>query len=240
LECWNNKKDTTTTDHQHTLQLNGDQTPSFMCSGCKELCGSESTYICEKKNCNYIVHKECAEPVKQAVHPFFKDCNFEFYENVEKQYGGFCDACGKDLLGCYYVCSKKRYALHPCCLNLPHAIKAESTEEVILNLCHEVPSDCVICKQRHAFRNKFEGWSYVFDSNGKSYFHVSCYGYFILEISKNNEETTTTSKERTRSRSFLKYFTKKLALNIVKDIALADVSSSIDTIVEGVKALMSD
>ncbi|KAK2413457.1 hypothetical protein P8452_59099 [Trifolium repens] len=53
-------------DHQHTLQLNGSETPSFMCSGCKEL-GSGSSYICENKNCNFIVHKECSELVIQAI-----------------------------------------------------------------------------------------------------------------------------------------------------------------------------
>jgi hypothetical protein len=53
-------------DHQHTLQLNGSETPSFMCSGCKEL-GFGSSYICENINCNYIVHKECLELVIQAI-----------------------------------------------------------------------------------------------------------------------------------------------------------------------------
>ncbi|KAK2413452.1 hypothetical protein QL285_036161 [Trifolium repens] len=265
LEWLNNKKETTTADHQHTLQLNGDQAPSFMCSGCKELCGSGSTYICEKKNCNYIIHKECAEPVKFAVHPFFKDCNFEFNENVEKEYRGFCDACGKDLLGCYYICSKTRCALHPCCLNLPHAMISESTGEVIYKLCHEVPSDCLICKQRHAFRNKFEGWSYAFDSDGKSYVHVSCYQNFILEISNKKEETIDPPQlqsgggsnqylmpeltlepdltggeiqKKNRTRSLLK-FTGKLALKMVWDLSVGDVSS-VGTIVEGVKLLMSD
>ncbi|GAU17820.1 hypothetical protein TSUD_172090 [Trifolium subterraneum] len=54
--------------------------------------------------------------------------------------------------------------------------------------------------------------------------------------SNNNEETTTRSNGRTRS--FLK-FTGKLAVNLLKDIALGDISS-IDTIVEGIEALLSD
>jgi hypothetical protein len=224
-------------DHQHTLlQLSDSQTPSFMCSGCKELGGFGSSCICENINCNYIVHQECAEPVKHAVHPFFKNCNFVFYENTEKQCCGFCDACGKDLLGFFYICLKTGDTLHPCCLNLQNTISSEESGKVILKLCHEVPSDCVKCRQRQVVRNQFEGWSYVLESDGKSCFHVSCFKDFILEISNDDEKTTTRSRGRTRS--FLK-FTGKLAMNLVMDIALGDISS-IGTIVEGVEALLSD
>ncbi|CAJ2635891.1 unnamed protein product [Trifolium pratense] len=72
--------------------------------------------------------------------------------------GGFCDACGKDLLGVLYWCSKTNYALHPCCLHLPDTILSDEGEKM-LKLCHQVPSDCVVCNKRHVARNQFEGWS---------------------------------------------------------------------------------
>ncbi|MCH80149.1 protein binding protein [Trifolium medium] len=132
-------------DHQHTLQLNGSAAASFTCSGCKEL-GFESSYICENSNCNYILHKECAEPVKHAVHPFFKNCNFEFIENSEKEGAGFCDGCGKDFSGFIYLSQKKgffkrllgfRYALHPSCLNMKENIMNDDGN-VIMTLSDEV------------------------------------------------------------------------------------------------------
>ncbi|WJX75575.1 hypothetical protein P8452_59095 [Trifolium repens] len=142
-------------DHQHILQLNSSETPSFMCSGCKDR-GFGISYICENRNCNYIVHQECAAPVKQAVHPFFKNSNFVLYEKASK--GGFCDACGKDLLGFSYICLKTGDALHPCCLNMTKEHEKESDDgKLVWKLCHEVPSDCVICKQSYLARNQFKG-----------------------------------------------------------------------------------
>jgi hypothetical protein len=207
-------------DHQHTLQLNGSEAHSFMCSSCKEL-GFESSYICENRNCDYIVHKECSELILQAVHPFFENCNFELYEKVEEV--GFCDACGKDMLGFFYACSKTGYALHPCCLNLQHSISHEDGNQ-IMTLCHEVPSNCFKCNQRQVVRDQFEGWSYVFDSDssdGKSCIHVSCHKNMIFEslnnngLNNNGETTTTTSSsKRRRMRSFMKA-TGKVAVKIV-------------------------
>jgi hypothetical protein len=94
---------------------------------------------------------------------------------------------------------------------------------------------------------------------------VSCYQNFILEISNKKEETTDPpqlqsgggsnqylipeltlepdltggeSQKKNRTRSLLK-FTGKLALKMVWDLSVGDVSS-IGTIVEGIEALLSD
>ncbi|CAJ2669444.1 unnamed protein product [Trifolium pratense] len=224
-------------DHQHTLKLNCTKLPSFMCSGCKEQ-GAGTSFICENSNCNYILHKECAEPVKHAVHPFFKNCNFEFIEKSEKGCDGFCDGCGKDFSGFIYLSKKKgfskrligfRYALHPCCLNLKENILNDDGN-VIMTLSHEVQSECVICNQRDVVRKNYKwlsnnGWSYVFDSDSsdeKSCIHVSCIKDMVLEsliINKlaentsvpekcNNNQEITTTRSKERMRSFMK-FSKK-------------------------------
>ncbi|CAL5191495.1 unnamed protein product [Lathyrus oleraceus] len=203
-------------DHQHTLQLN-DSGSVYMCSGCKEI-GLGSNYTCQNSTCNYILHEECAEPVKHAVHPFFKNSTFEFYEKAVG--GGFCDACGKDLLGFFY-CSRTGEALHPCCFNL------EKNISDILTLSHQLPSDCVHCKQRHVVRNNFQGWSYVVNSNGKTCVHVSCFKDMIL--------LKLTNRSKGRMRSFLK-FTGKLALNMLIDIATGDITNSIYTIIEALSS----
>ncbi|AES78128.1 putative chromatin regulator PHD family [Medicago truncatula] len=209
-------------DHQHTLKLNDSGAPSFMCSGCKEL-GFGSSYSCGNSNCNYILHEECAEPITHAVHPFFNNCTFEFYDKVQE--GGFCDACGKDVLGFFYHCSRTGYALHPCCLKLQDKI-SDKDGNVIMTLCHEVPSDCVHCKQKYVARNQFEGWSYVY-SYEKSCVHVSCFNDMILEILNNK------NRSRGRKRAFMK-FIGKLVVDVLIDIVLMDPTNSITTIAEAI------
>jgi len=200
-------------DHHHTLQLN--DSIAYTCSGCKAI-GFGSHYICVSSNCEYILHEECAKPVKLAVHPFFKNCTFEFYEKAPE--GGFCDACGEDLLGFFYG-SKTGDALHPCCLNLENNISD------VLTLSHQVPSDCFRCKKRQVVRDNFEGWSYVVNEK-KTCVHVACFKYMILEMLVN---TNNNNKSKGRKRSFLKH-TGRLALSLLIDLATGDISNSISTI----------
>ncbi|KAL5057121.1 hypothetical protein RYX36_028725 [Vicia faba] len=211
--------------HQHTLQLN-DSGSVYRCSGCKEIGYASNYYTCENSDCNYVLHEECAKPIMHAVHPFFQNCTFEFYEKAQE--GGFCDACGKDLLGFFY-CSRTGDALHPCCLNLKKSISDT------LTLCHQVPSDCYLCKKRHVVRNNFEGWSYVDNSSGNSCVHVSCFKDMILhEISLNNN-----NRSKGRTGSFFK-FTGKLAFNVLLDIVTGDITNSMSTIFEGISSLFSE
>ncbi|GAU50716.1 hypothetical protein TSUD_123690 [Trifolium subterraneum] len=211
--------------HQHTLKWNGSKAPSFMCSDCKEP-GFESSYICTTRNCSYILHKECQQPVKHAVHPFLKNCNFEFTERASN--GGFCDACGKDLLGFFYWCRKTTYALHPCCLNLKDKIlKHDGT--VRMTLSHKVPSNCVRCKQRHVVRNQFEGWSYVVNSDEKSCIHVSCFKDMILENWNTNGDT---DNNRSKGKERFILFSKLMfgVLNVLftwDPTAIADIVEAI-------------
>ncbi|GAU17821.1 hypothetical protein TSUD_172100 [Trifolium subterraneum] len=220
-----------TIDHQHTLQLNNSATPSiFTCNHCKELGNSERSFICENRNCNHIIHIECALADEHAVHPFFKNSHFKLCENASD--GGFCDACGKDLLGYFYWCSKTNYALHPCCLKLEDTISSDG--KVIMTLCNHVPSDCAICRQKHVVRNQFQGWSYILHSEGNPCCHVSCFTNLILHIDDKNEETSS----KRGMRSVMK-FTGKLALGIFQ-AGIGDLSS-IFTIGEAiVSAISSD
>jgi len=163
-----------------------------------------------------------------VVHPFFNNCTFEFYDKVQE--GGFCDACGKDVLGFFYHCSRTGYALHPCCMNLQDKF-ADKDGNVILTLSHEVPLDCVHCKKRNVARNQFKGWSYVVNNDRESScVHVSCFKDMILDNLNNRGETTTRSIGG--SNSFLK-FTCKLVVDVLIGLVTGDISS-IFTVVDAI------
>jgi len=212
-------------DHQHTLQLNIVESPSYMCSGCKEL-GYGSSYHCENNNCNYILHIECAERVTYAVHPFYNKSFFKLCEKAGN--GGFCDACGKHLLGFFYHCFETNCALHPCCLKLQDKI-SDKDGNVIMTLCDKVPSECVQCKNMHVAGNQFEGWSYVVISDGSSCVHVKCFKDMIIQnLNKNNHK-----RSKGRNRAFMK-FTGKLVVKLLIDVVLADPASFVLTIAEAV------
>nr|XP_004516058.1 uncharacterized protein LOC101504051 [Cicer arietinum] len=161
-------------DHQHSLQLKPPEAP-YKCSGCGEL-GFGTSYHCENFNCTYILHQECANPDPFAFHPFFEKSTFEFYKKAPRN-RTYCDACGKDVLGFVYHCSKTGYDLHPCCLKLKHIISNESAN-VTLKLSHKVHSKCAKCKHKNVVR-KVKGWTY-YDGNSCCY-HVSCFKDLILE-----------------------------------------------------------
>jgi len=212
-------------DHQHTLQPNIVESASYMCSGCKEL-GYGSSFHCENSNCNYILHPECviaiAECDAHAVHPFFNKRFFKLREKAGP--GGFCDACGKDLLGFFYHCSQTDYALHPCCLKLQDKF-CDKDGKVLMTLCDKVPSKCVHCKDIHVARNQFEGWSYVVNSDGRICVHVKCFKDMVLQSLNNNK------RSKGRKRAIMK-FTGKLVVKLLIDVVLMDPTSFMATIVE--------
>ena len=210
------------------------ESASYMCSGCKEL-GYWSSFHCENSNCNYILHPECviaiAECDTHAVHPFFNKCFFKLLEKEGP--GGFCDACGKDLLGFFYHCSQTNYALHPCCLKLKDKF-CDKDGKVLMTLCDKVPSKCVHCKDMHVARNQFEGWSYVLNSDGRTCFHVKCFKELYLQILNDNK------KSKGRKRALMK-FTGKLVGKLLIDVVLMDPTSFVSTIVEaGLQVFSSD
>ncbi|XP_027351469.1 uncharacterized protein LOC113862591 [Abrus precatorius] len=160
-------------NHAQSLQYNSPGAP-YRCSGCREL-GFGASYRC--KNCSYILHDVCKNCVSFATHPFFPRSDFEFYETAPGNRTRYCDACGKDVLGFVFHCTRTGKDLHPCCLNLKASISDEEGL-VKLELCEEVPSKCAKCKHRNVV-DGVKGWSYV-SSEGTCY-HVSCVKEMVLE-----------------------------------------------------------
>ncbi|KAL2329578.1 hypothetical protein Fmac_017159 [Flemingia macrophylla] len=152
----------------------------YKCNGCREE-GFGRSYHCGNSNCSYILHEECFKVASIASHPFFPRSCFKFYEKAPGYRVRYCDACGKDVLGFVYHCSRTGYDLHPCCLYLKHRISDEEGR-VTLELSQNVPSKCVKCKHKNVM-NGVKGWSYVSssDSGGTYCYHVSCVKDLILE-----------------------------------------------------------
>ncbi|KAI5431380.1 uncharacterized protein LOC127131726 [Lathyrus oleraceus] len=162
-------------DHKHLLRQKPPGAP-FTCSGCRQL-GFGSNYHCQNSShCNYVLHGECAYPDPYAFHPFFEKSYFEFHKKPPGDRERYCDACGKDILGFVYHCSRTGYDLHPCCLKLKNSITDESGT-VTLKLSKKVDSKCVKCKHRSVVGN-VKGWCY-YDRN--SCYHVSCFKDLIVE-----------------------------------------------------------
>ncbi|KAK7295717.1 hypothetical protein RJT34_18628 [Clitoria ternatea] len=161
--------------HSQPLQHKSPGAP-FRCNGCHEL-GFGVSYYCENSRCSYKLHDVCTDPVSVATHPFFPGSVFTFYNKAPGYRPRYCDACGKDVLGFVYHCSKTGYDLHPCCLQLKHRISDEEGS-VALTLCNTTKKKCVKCKHRNVV-DRVKGWSYV-SSEGNCY-HVSCVKELVLE-----------------------------------------------------------
>ncbi|TKY64864.1 protein-disulfide reductase [Spatholobus suberectus] len=164
--------------HPQSTQLKPPGAP-YRCSGCQEV-GFGRSYHCGNNNCSYILHEECANAVSFAFHSFFPKSDFELYEKALGHRVRYCDACGKDVLGFVYHCSRTGYDLHPCCLKMKDRISDEEGR-VTLELSQKVPSKCVKCKHKNVV-DGVKGWSYVSSGSGGNYcYHVSCVKELIFE-----------------------------------------------------------
>ncbi|XP_042495672.1 uncharacterized protein LOC122074774 [Macadamia integrifolia] len=153
---------------QHKLKLQYTEVP-FNCDGCKEA-GIGLKYKCEQ--CEFDLHKACAvAPPISTTHPFYKKCEFRFYERPPGNVMRICDACRNDVLGFVYHCNKCGFDLHPCCANLPQVLDDGKHN---LYLCLKLSSSC------HCCGGKGPGWSYR--SECKNYnLHVSCVKELLME-----------------------------------------------------------
>ncbi|KAK8508572.1 hypothetical protein V6N13_130654 [Hibiscus sabdariffa] len=151
----------------HKLKLEYTEIP-FDCDGCKEA-GIGLKYSC--RHCDFDLHKACAKPSPAITHPFYKNCEFQFFYKPPGEHMRICDACRKDVLGFVYHCRRCDFDLHPCCANLPQVLD-DGEHNLYLSL--KISSSC------HHCGGKGRGWSYR--SQCKSYnLHVSCVKELLVE-----------------------------------------------------------
>jgi hypothetical protein len=166
-------KEITHLSHPHILVLESAEEP-YQCDGCKEV-GFGPCFKCEQ--CNFNLHEECAMPEPSAFHPFFRKCNFRFYENAPGYRARYCDACGKDVRGFVYQClHEKAHDLHPCCMKLQRTLIGDGVK---LHLSDKVSTRCLKCGSKEISKG-FRGWSYE-SSCGQYCYHVACVKNLVLE-----------------------------------------------------------
>lgn len=151
----------------HKLKIEYTEIP-FRCDGCKEA-GIGLKYKCDL--CDFDLHRACALAPATIKHAFYKKCEFHFYTKPPGPGMRICDACGKDVPGFVYHCSRCGFDLHPCCANLPQQL---DDGERNFYLCLKLSSPC------HRCGRKGSGWSYR--SQCKNYnLHVSCVKELLAE-----------------------------------------------------------
>jgi hypothetical protein len=228
--------------HPHVLVLESAQEP-YQCDGCKEM-GFGPCFKCDK--CNFNLHEECAMPQPSSFHPFFRKCDFRFYENAPRPglRDRICDACGKDVQGFVYQClHKDAHDLHPCCMNLQRTLIGDG---VTLHLRDKVATKCLKCGCKEVSIN-FKGWSYE-SSCGQYSYHVACVkdlilenwrrGYFdgnntALQITVPNQDIvqqTGGSSSRMNVRKYWKM--AKVALKLIISAIFGDPTTLIATLIQ--------
>ncbi|KAI3892818.1 hypothetical protein MKX03_002426 [Papaver bracteatum] len=141
--------------HSHPCKLlmtNHRESP-YICDGCNQI-GLGLSFSCER--CNYDLHQDCISASSSMRHPFYKTCNFKFYDSPPGERERFCDGCGGDIKGLSYHCDQSDRDLHPCCSKLPNQIEYEGVK---LLLQEKLASKCSWCGKRRLW-DQVTGWSY--------------------------------------------------------------------------------
>ncbi|XP_054789565.1 uncharacterized protein LOC129295113 [Prosopis cineraria] len=152
---------------QHPIILKSEGAP-FQCSGCEELGLAQGTSAAK-----LIVPSSFTTTVPQLAHRPPKNPPVHGEPTVRLPLGTagrteppICDACGQDVRGFLYhdQCSKHKFDLHPCCMNLKRTM-SDPSGTVELNRKDKAPPKCVKCKRKYLnnvqSKEAFRGWSYV-------------------------------------------------------------------------------
>ncbi|KAI3832477.1 hypothetical protein MKX03_008983 [Papaver bracteatum] len=162
--------------HSHPCKLlmtNHRQSP-YICDGCNQI-GLGLSFSCER--CNYDLHQDCISASSSMRHPFYKTCNFKFYDSPPGERERFCDGCGGDIKGYVYHCDQSDRDLHPCCSKLPNQIEYEGVK---LLLQEKLASKCSWCGKRRLW-DQVTGWSYVSTCDSFQ-FHVNCVKEMLVKF----------------------------------------------------------
>ncbi|XP_073153525.1 protein VACUOLELESS GAMETOPHYTES-like [Henckelia pumila] len=152
--------------HQHPLQyLESRPDENNVCSGCKlAIMPGKFCYQC--KICLFFLHKVCYRMPKRVLHP--ADPNHRLNLLATPTRG--CEACGRNISGFCYSCTKCNHYYHMLCIALPLSLKIPSLHLHTLKLELKPPYDfqCDLCHE-----SSYNGWLYrcrlcEFDA------HISC------------------------------------------------------------------
>ncbi|XP_021905960.1 uncharacterized protein LOC110820692 [Carica papaya] len=136
LDHFSHKHSLTSLESQNT---NSDAWKTY-CSGCLGSISKESSYGCTQ--CDYFLHKKCAELPAEISHPLHRRHPLLLQSNHEELICALC-FCSGSLV---YHCSICEFSLDiECAEVLPPVIRSQTHEHPFTLLCKEVSFDCDAC-----------------------------------------------------------------------------------------------
>ncbi|KAI3887920.1 hypothetical protein MKX03_019645 [Papaver bracteatum] len=160
--------------HPCKIYMKNHQESPYRCDGCKQIDFGLS-FSCQR--CSYDLHQDCIPESSSMCHPFYKNCNFKFYDHPLGKGERYCDGCGGEIKGFSYHCDQSGRDLHPCCSKLPYRIESEGVK---LYLHDKLTSKCAWCGKKKLLWNQVTGWSYV-STCDNFHFHVNCVKDMIVK-----------------------------------------------------------
>lgn len=139
------------------------------CSACK-LAIRPNSFFYQCKICKFSLHKVCYSMPKKLMHPADPNHCLSLLTSSLEEKPDECEACGRDIAGFHYSCTRCSLYYHMLCVAMPLSVKIPSSHPHILKLELKPLYDfkCDICD-----RPSYHGWHYhcrlcEFDA------HVSC------------------------------------------------------------------
>ncbi|KAL0702896.1 hypothetical protein Bca4012_059018 [Brassica carinata] len=136
--------------HDHDLQFNKDGmvlSERTLCKACVFQIGAEPFYICKQQQCDFILHKKCANLPRRKRHvannlPFTLHTDFHFTFN--------CWLCGQHFTGFRYQ-ARTGVILDVRCASISDSIEHESHPHPLYFYFSFFPKECSRCKGYNGF-----------------------------------------------------------------------------------------
>lgn len=130
--------------HDHPLTLCDElKKDRVTCYGCwRKISGMG--YLCNQ--CDFFLHKWCAELPKNLQHPIHPEHSLTLLSR-QPNHTYYCEACDKPLDGFSYNCKTCHFNLHAMCASIPRTLRNEIHEHsLILSKKQPDSTKCASCK----------------------------------------------------------------------------------------------
>ncbi|KAM7530030.1 hypothetical protein LguiB_033440 [Lonicera macranthoides] len=138
------------------------------CNGCAEPMISGPFYSCDRYNCEFFLHKSCAELPRKIEHPLHPDHSLTLFERPLRSMT-CCNGCKKSVHNFIYSCSLCNFVLDILCASITEStITHPSHQHPLTPLRRPVLSMCDACGTEH------KGFFYVCSTCNQFWLHRDC------------------------------------------------------------------